>query len=73
MVFQDTFIEVNLGSAIISNDTSFNIEMNIAEWFKNPNMWDLNLLYNSLMPNFNAQVMMYENGQNVFSLESVGP
>ena len=73
IIFQDTFIEVNLGSVIISNDTSFNIEMNIAEWFKNPNTWDLNILYNSLMPNFNAQVMMYENGQNVFSLESVGP
>jgi len=73
LVFQDTFFEVNLGSIIISNDTSFYIEMNIAEWFKNPNTWDLNVLYNTLMPNFNAQVMMYENGQNAFSLESVSP
>ena len=45
--------------------------MNIAEWFKNPNTWDLNVLNNMLMPNFNAQIMMFENGQNVFSLKSV--
>ncbi|GAA4944766.1 hypothetical protein GCM10023314_17230 [Algibacter agarivorans] len=69
--FQDTFFEVNLGAITIANSTAFKIEMNIAEWFKNPNTWDLNVLNNTLMPNFNAQVMMFENGQNVFSLESV--
>ena len=45
--------------------------MNIAEWFKNPNTWDLNVLNNMLMPNFDAQVSIFENGQNVFSLKSV--
>ena len=70
-VFQDTFFEVDLGEITIAQNTTFNIEMNIAEWFKNPNTWDLNVLNNMLMPNFNAQVMMFENGQNVFSLKSV--
>lgn len=70
-VFQDTFFEVDLGEVFITDNASFNIEMNIAEWFKNPNTWDLNVLNNMLMPNFNAQIMMYENGQNVFSLESI--
>lgn len=70
-VFQDTFFEVDLGEITIAQNTTFNIKMNIAEWFKNPNTWDLNVLNNMLMPNFNAQVMMFENGQNVFSLESV--
>ena len=69
--FQDTFFEVNLGEVTIANNVAFNIEMNISEWFKNPNTWDLNVLNNTLMPNFNAQVMMFENGQNVFSLLSV--
>ncbi|GAA4889684.1 hypothetical protein GCM10023311_12210 [Flaviramulus aquimarinus] len=69
--FQDTFFEVNLGEVTITNNTVFNIEMNIAEWFKTPNTWNLNVLNNMLMPNFNAQVMMFENGQDVFSLESV--
>jgi len=71
LVFQDTFFEVNLGEVTITNNALFNIEMNIAEWFKTPNSWNLNLLNNMLMPNFDAQVMMYQNGQNVFSLESI--
>lgn len=70
-VFQDTFFEVNLGAVTITNNATFNIEMNIAQWFKSPNTWNLNVLNNMLMPNFNAQVLMFENGQNVFSLESV--
>jgi hypothetical protein len=70
-VFQDTYFEVDLGSATITNNAIFNINMNIAEWFKNPNTWDLNVLNNTLMPNFDAQVMMFENGQHVFNLESV--
>ncbi|WP_034041999.1 MbnP family protein [Wocania ichthyoenteri] len=69
--FQDTFFKVDLGAVTITNNATFNIEMNIAEWFKTPNTWDLNALNNILMPNFNAQVMMFENGQNVFSLKSV--
>ena len=71
LLFQDTFFTVNLGPVNITNNISFNIEMNIAEWFKNPNQWDLNVLYNMLMPNFDAQVMIYENGQNVFSLKNI--
>lgn len=70
-IFQDTFFEVNLGAINLTKNVIFNIEMNIAEWFKNPNTWDLNVLNNTLMPNFDAQVLMFENGQNVFSLNSV--
>jgi len=68
---QDTFFNVSLGAITISNHATFNIKMNIAEWFKNPNTWDLNVLNQMLMPNSSAQIMMYENGQNVFSLKSV--
>ena len=73
LIFQDTFFEIDLGEATITNNSTFNIEMNIAEWFKNPNTWDLNTLNNMLMPNFNAQIMMFQNGQNVFSLKSLTP
>ncbi|MFD2822739.1 MbnP family protein [Lacinutrix iliipiscaria] len=68
---QETYIDVDLGSVTISDHITFNIEMNIAEWFKNPNQWDLNVLNNMLMPNFNAQIMMNQNGQNVFSLGDI--
>jgi hypothetical protein len=43
--------------------------MNVAEWFKNPHTWNLYELYTMLMPNFDAQILMSENGANgVFSL-----
>jgi hypothetical protein len=68
---QDTFFTVNLGAINISNDVEIEVKMNIAEWFKNPNLWDLNVYNQMLMPNSTAQIMMYENGQNVFSLGEV--
>jgi hypothetical protein len=72
LTLQDTSFEVDLGQVTISNSTNIEIKMNAAEWFKNPNLWDLNVLFATLMPNFNAQVMMSQNGQNgVFSLGTV--
>ena len=58
--FENTFFEVDLGAVTITNNATFEINMNIAEWFKTPNTWDLNVLNNMLMPNFNAQVMMFQ-------------
>jgi len=69
--FQDTFFTVDLGPITISEGTKIQVAMNIAEWFKNPNQWDLNILGSMLMPNFDAQVMIYENRQGVFGLETV--
>ncbi|TVZ56436.1 hypothetical protein OD91_1721 [Lutibacter sp. Hel_I_33_5] len=69
--FQDTSIAVDLGEVIIDNNASIEIKMNIAEWFKNPNTWDLNVLNTVLMPNFDAQKMMSENGEGVFSLGEI--
>jgi len=47
------------------------IKMNIAEWYKNPNTWDLNTLHAPLMPNYNAQKQMNQNGQSVFSIGTI--
>ncbi|WP_242117339.1 MbnP family protein [Aestuariivivens sediminicola] len=68
---QDTFIIVNLGPVTITDTPVFNIEMNIAEWFKNPNTWDLNMYNQMLMPNSTAQIMMFENGQHAFNLKTI--
>ena len=68
---QDTFIRVNLGFITITNATEIEVKMNIAEWFKEPNLWDLNEFNQVLMPNSTAQIMMYENGQNVFSIGNI--
>jgi hypothetical protein len=68
---QETYINVDLGPTTITKNTSFEIKMNVAEWFKTPNTWDLNTLNQVLMPNASAQKLMNENGQNVFSLGSI--
>ncbi len=71
LVFQDTFFNVNLGEVVVRSNSNINVKMNIAEWFKEPYLWDLNQLNSMLMSNFEAQIKMYDNGQNVFSLGSV--
>ncbi|MDO1502023.1 hypothetical protein Q2T40_17955 [Winogradskyella maritima] len=68
---QDTFFTVNLGAISLTDDASLTVEMNIAEWFKSPNTWDLNSLNTVLMPNSSAQIVISENGRNVFSLGTV--
>lgn len=69
--FEDTSFEVNLGTIKITNTTEIEIEVNLAEWFKNPNTWNLNELNTVLMPNFEAQKMMSANGKSVFSLGAI--
>jgi hypothetical protein len=73
LVFQDTFFTVDLGEVIVREDAGIEVKMNIAEWFKNPNPWDLNDRHSMLMPNFEAQIDMFENGATVFSLGEVTP
>ena len=62
---------MNLGSVEIKNNATIEIKMNIAEWFKNPNIWNLNELNTVLMPNFEAQKLMSDNGKSVFSIGPV--
>ena len=64
------YILADNGIFTIDKSSELQIDMNIAEWFKNPNEWNLNDLHSMLMPNFDAQVMMYENGKDVFKLKS---
>lgn len=71
LIFKDTSFEFNMGTFNFQNDTTIEIKMNIAEWFKNPNTWDLNILNTVLMPNFEAQKLMQENGKTVFSLGDI--
>jgi len=68
----DTSFEVSLGEITIEGTTDIEVAMDVAEWFKNPNTWDLTELYTVLMPNYDAQILMSENGEGgVFSLGSV--
>lgn len=71
LVFEDTSFLVDLGMLNISRNATIEIKVNIAEWFKNPNKWDLKQLNTMLMPNFEAQKMMSANGKSVFSLGAI--
>jgi hypothetical protein len=71
--FEDTSFEVNLGTITVSNNMKVEVKVNLAEWFKNPNTWNLNELNTVLMPNFEAQKIMSANGKGVFSLGEVTP
>jgi hypothetical protein len=68
---QPTFITVNLGPITITNAIAIEIKMNVAEWFKGPNPWDLNIDNQGLMAEPDVQLKMNQNGQNVFSLGAV--
>jgi hypothetical protein len=71
LVFQDTSFEVDFGTLSFINDAEIIIKVNIAEWFKNPNIWNLNELNTVLMPNFEAQKQMSANGKTVFTLGDI--
>lgn len=71
--FEDTSFTVDLGIIEIKNNTTIEISMNIAEWFTNPNTWDLNVLNTVLMPNFEAQKQMSANGKTVFRVGEINP
>nr|WP_298990506.1 MbnP family protein [uncultured Polaribacter sp.] len=71
LIFEDTSFLVDFGSVTITNKATIEIKMNIAEWFKNPNTWNLNQLNTVLMPNFEAQKLISANGKSVFSLGDI--
>lgn len=71
-VFEQNFAVIALSeSFMITNNATIEVKMNISEFFKNPNTWDLNELDTPLMPNYTAQKMMQENVMSVFSLGEI--
>lgn len=61
--------DLNGGFSIEEGDnTLIDVNMNLAEWFKNPLTWNLDEYHMMLMPNYTAQKMMNQNGRTVFSL-----
>lgn len=67
----DTSLKINLGPLVIGGSTNINIQMDVSEWFKNPNTWDLNENDINLMGNYGVQLLMNQNGASVFSLVSI--
>ncbi len=70
-VYQDTSIPISLTDIEVTNsDIVINVNIDINQWFEDPNTWDLNTLNQALMPNFDAQILMNANGATVFSLDN---
>ncbi|UKN02830.1 hypothetical protein K6119_04780 [Paracrocinitomix mangrovi] len=69
-VANDANIHLNKSMDLTGN-ANIEIKMNMQEWFRNPNTWDLDSLYTMLMPNYAAQIMMTENSYSVFSVGAV--
>ena len=67
-VFEANHFTINLGAVTIADNQILDIQMNIAEWYKNTYTWDLTMYNNMLMPNYTAQKHMNENGLTVFSV-----
>ncbi len=69
-IFEQNFLVFNLPNTlnISASKNNLTIKMNIAEWFKNPITWDLEVLNTPLMPNYEAQKMMQQNASSVFSV-----
>lgn len=70
---EDTSLTLNLGRVSIFGNTTVTINMDLYEWFSNPNKWDLNELNTVLMPNYDAQLLIQANAASVFSLEGIEP
>ena len=70
-MFEQNFFNISLDGFSLTNNAEIEIKMNIAEWFKKPITWDLKVLNVNLMPNYDAQKIMNENGKSVFSLGEI--
>lgn len=67
--FEQNYFEVSFSEEFTFDrpgTLAFNVKLD--EWFKNPFVWELNTYDVDLMPNYDAQKMMQENGVSVFGL-----
>lgn len=67
----DTSFDVTLSNVTISSNATIEVKSDLSQWFKNPNIWDLNVLNIDLMGNYDAQIKMSANGKSVFSLGEI--
>ena len=49
------------------------LNMNIDNWFRNPNTYDINVFGSAIMQNQEAQRLLKENGHDVFELSTTTP
>ncbi len=69
--FENNHFIANLANSAVnvSADFSFDIEMNIEEWYENTYDWDFNVYNAPIMPIYDAQKRLNENGPTVFTVK----
>jgi len=65
------FIKLDNSAFNLTTATTIEVKMNMANWFQNPNEWDLNVDYTMLMGNYDAQIRMTQNAGDVFSVGTI--
>jgi hypothetical protein len=72
-IFEANYRHFNFSNSSfnLTAPTTIEIKMNIAHWFQNPHLWDLNMYHSTLMPNYTAQKMMVDNAIDVFSIGAI--
>ena len=70
-VFEQNYFDVSINGFTMGEETSAEIKMDISEWFKDTYTWDLSVYDTPLMTNYDAQLLMNQNGQTVFSLGEI--
>lgn len=67
--FKNTAFEVDVdGNFVVNKDFSIDITMNVEQWYEDPFQWDFNVWNAPIMPIFDAQLKLEENGQTVFEI-----
>lgn len=59
------------GISVNEENVVVNVDFNVAELFRNPNLWDLPTFHSSLMMNYTAQKMMQANVLTAFKINNV--
>ncbi|MEQ8909779.1 MAG: hypothetical protein RIC95_11335 [Vicingaceae bacterium] len=53
----------------VNSDFELKLVMNIEQWYEDPYTWDFNVYNAPIMPVYDAQIRLNENGPSVFSIE----
>lgn len=65
------FVKLDDAQVTMNADRTIEVNMQIEEWYQNPNLWDLNALHSMLMPNKEAQLKISANGATVFEIGEI--
>ena len=71
--FEANHFDVVLANSAFTVDTtfSFDLKMDVAQWYENTYQWDFNVYNAPIMPIYDAQKRLNENGPTVFSIENI--